>query len=60
VEDNLRGVKAMGLRVIRAPLLDLVELEGKLTVKHDSKELARLIARESRVLRRSWTRWFSG
>jgi len=60
VEDDLRGVKAMGLRVIRAPLLDLVELEGKLTVKHDSRELARLIARESRVLRRSWTRWFSG
>lgn len=60
VLDDLRGVKAMGLRVIRAPLLDLVELEGKLTVKHDSQKLARLIARESRVLRHSWTRWFSG
>lgn len=60
VHDDLRGVKTMGLRVIRAPLLDLVELEGKLTVKHDSQKLARLIARESRVLRHSWTRWFSG
>lgn len=60
VRDDLRGVKAMGLRVIRAPLLDLVEMEGKLTVKHDSGRLARVLARESRVLRRSWTRWFSG
>ncbi len=60
VRDDLRGVKAMGLRVVRAPLLDLVEMEGKLTVKHDSGRLARLLARESRVLRRSWTRWFSG
>ncbi|MCX7750183.1 MAG: uridine diphosphate-N-acetylglucosamine-binding protein YvcK [Candidatus Bipolaricaulota bacterium] len=60
VRDDLRGVKAMGLRVIRAPLLDLVEMEGKLTVKHDPERLARLLARESRVLRRSWTRWFSG
>jgi len=46
--------------VIRAPLLDLVEVEGKLTVKHDPQKLARVVAREARVLHHSWTRWFSG
>ncbi len=60
VADDLRGAKTMGLRVIRAPLLQLVEIEGKLTVKHDPHKLARVLARESQALRRSWTRWFSG
>ncbi|MDD3748783.1 MAG: 2-phospho-L-lactate transferase CofD family protein, partial [Candidatus Bipolaricaulis anaerobius] len=60
VLDDLRGAKALGLRVIRAPLLDLVEVEGKLTVKHDPQKLARVVAREARVLHHSWTRWFSG
>lgn len=60
VEDDLRGAKTMGLRVIRAPLLQLVEMEGRATVKHDPHMLARIVAREARALRRSWTRWFSG
>ncbi len=60
VRDDLRGVRALGMRVIRAPLLEIVEIEGKQTVKHDPHRLARVLAREARVLRRSWTRWFSG
>ncbi|HEU67712.1 MAG TPA: YvcK family protein, partial [Candidatus Acetothermia bacterium] len=60
VVDDLRGVKAFGMRVVRAPLLEIVEIEGKRTVKHDPQKLARVLAREARVLRRSWTRWFSG
>lgn len=60
VVDDLRGAKTRGLRVIRAPLLQLVEMEGKITVKHDPHKLARIVAREAQALRRSWTRWFSG
>lgn len=60
VRDDLRGAKTFGLRVIRVPLLEIVELEGKPTVKHDPHKLARVLARESRALRHSWTRWFSG
>jgi len=59
VVDDLRGAKTMGLRVIRAPLLSVVELEGKPTVKHDPEKLGRLLASECRSFRRSWTRWFS-
>jgi uncharacterized cofD-like protein len=59
VSDDLRGAKTFGLRVIRAPLFEIVELEGKPTVKHDPHKLAKVLAREARVLRRSWTRWFS-
>lgn len=59
VKDDLRGAKTLGLRVIRAPLLAVVEMEGKPTVKHDPLKLAKLLSRESRALRRSWTRWFS-
>ncbi len=59
VRDDLHGPNTFGLRVIRAPLLQLVEVEGKLTVKHDPFKLAKLIAKESNVLKRSWTRWFS-
>ncbi|HAZ27469.1 TPA: hypothetical protein DCY67_02470 [Candidatus Acetothermia bacterium] len=60
VRDDLRGAKTFGLRVIRAPLFEIVEMEGKPTVKHDPQVLARVLAREARALRRSWTRWFSG
>lgn len=59
VEDDLRGARTWGLRVIRAPLLGVVEAEGKPTIKHDPEKLAQLLARESRVLRHSWTRWFN-
>lgn len=59
VKDDLRGAKTFGLRVIRAPLLAVVEMEGKPTVKHDPMKLAKLLSRESRALRHSWTRWFS-
>jgi uncharacterized cofD-like protein len=59
VPDDLGGAKTFGLRVIRAPLFEIVEMEGKPTVKHDPYTLAKVLAREARVLRRSWTRWFS-
>ncbi len=59
VKDDLRGAKTFGMRVIRAPLLTVVEMEGKPTVKHDPMKLAKLLSRESRALRHSWTRWFS-
>ncbi|MBC7221494.1 YvcK family protein [Candidatus Bipolaricaulota bacterium] len=59
VKDDLRGAKTFGMRVIRAPLLSVVEMEGKPTVKHDPLKLAKLLSRESRALRHSWTRWFS-
>ena len=59
VRDDLRGAKTFGLRVIRAPLLSVVEMEGKPTLKHDPLKLAKLLSRESKALRRSWTRWFS-
>lgn len=59
VKDDLRGAKTFGMRVIRAPLLAVVEMEGKPTVKHDPLKLAKLLSRESRALRHSWTRWFS-
>lgn len=59
VQDDLRGPKTFGMRVIRAPLLAVVEMEGKPTVKHDPLKLAKLLTRESRALRRSWTRWFN-
>ncbi|MGY4707231.1 gluconeogenesis factor YvcK family protein [Candidatus Bipolaricaulota sp. J31] len=58
VRDDLRGPKAMGLRVIRAPLLSVVEIGGKPTVKHDPVKLARVLVEETRAFRRSWTRWF--
>jgi uncharacterized cofD-like protein len=59
VRDDLRGPRTFGLRVIRAPLLAMMEIDGKTTVKHDPLKLARLLSQESRALRRSWTRWFS-
>jgi uncharacterized cofD-like protein len=59
VKDDLRGAKTLGIRVIRAPLLMVVEMEGKPTVKHDPLKLAKLLTRESKALRHSWTRWFN-
>ncbi len=58
VQDDLRGPKAFGLRVIRASLLSVVEMEGKPTIKHDPMKLARILVEESGAFRRSWTRWF--
>lgn len=58
VIDDLRGPKAMGLRVIRAPLLALIEVEGRPTIKHDPAALGRVIAAHAPCFRRSWTRWF--
>lgn len=58
VVDDLRAGRTFGLRVIRAPLLSVVEIEGKPTVKHAPEKLARLLVRESHGFRRSWTRWF--
>lgn len=58
-QDDLGRTRVFGMRVIRAPLLTVVEMEGKPTVKHDPIKLAKLLSRESRALRRSWTRWFS-
>ncbi|HHE47979.1 MAG TPA: YvcK family protein [Candidatus Acetothermia bacterium] len=59
VVDDLRAGRTFGLRVIRAPLLSVVKIEGKPTIKHDPERLARLLVEESRGFRRSWTRWFS-
>ncbi|HDI11448.1 MAG TPA: uridine diphosphate-N-acetylglucosamine-binding protein YvcK [Candidatus Acetothermia bacterium] len=59
VQDDLWGPKAFGLRVIRAPLLSVVELEGKPTIKHDPVKLARVLVEETGAFRRSWTRWFT-
>ncbi|MBC7106450.1 MAG: YvcK family protein, partial [Firmicutes bacterium] len=59
VADDLRSGRAFGLRVIRAPLLSVVEIEGKPTIKHDPQRLARLLVEESRGFRRAWTRWFN-
>jgi uncharacterized cofD-like protein len=58
VQDDLYGRGAFGLRVIRAPLLTVVELEGKSTVKHDPARLTHLLADTARGFRHSWTRWF--
>ncbi|MGC9529130.1 MAG: gluconeogenesis factor YvcK family protein [Candidatus Bipolaricaulaceae bacterium] len=59
VVDDFVAKNTMGLRIIRAPLLHVVELEGKPTVKHNPHALARLLAHETAAFRRSWTRWFS-
>ncbi len=58
VNDDLQGNKAFGLRVIRAPLLSVVELEGKPTIKHDTALLGRVLTSHTGCFRRSWTRWF--
>ncbi|MFO8034292.1 MAG: uridine diphosphate-N-acetylglucosamine-binding protein YvcK [Candidatus Bipolaricaulota bacterium] len=60
VKDDLQGDRAYGLRVIRAPLMSVMEVSGKPTIKHDTAALARLLTSEARCFRRSWTRWFTG
>ncbi len=49
VEDDLRDDNKYGLNVIRADLLGIVELEGKPTVKHDPRKLAKAIAGNTRA-----------
>jgi len=45
VVNDLGGANEYGLRVVEADLLDVVELEGRATVKHHPERLARTIAR---------------
>lgn len=49
VEVDIVEPNAHGIRLIEADLLDVVELEGKPTVKHHSERLAEAIARCARV-----------
>jgi len=49
VKNDLSDGNKWGLAVVRASLLDIVELEGKPTVKHDAKKLAKLIAELSKA-----------
>ena len=49
VENDLSEENEWGLAVVRAPLVDVVELEGKPTVKHDAKKLAKLIVELSKA-----------
>ncbi len=49
VEDDIRDDNEYGLTVIRADLIGTAQLEGKLTVKHDPKKLARAIVENSRA-----------
>ncbi len=52
VKDDLEDGNEYELEVIREDLLGTIELEGKLTVKHDPHKLARAIVRHSRVFSR--------
>lgn len=52
VVDDLRDGNEYGLAVIRTDLLGTVEIEGKLTVKHDPKKLARAIVTHARAFSR--------
>jgi len=49
VDDLREGELPPGLRVIRAELLDIVELEGKPTIKHHPRKLARVIMEQAKV-----------
>jgi len=44
VENDLGSPNEYGLEMVEAELLDIIELEGKLTVKHHSQKLAQTIA----------------
>jgi uncharacterized cofD-like protein len=48
VVNDVTGDNEFGMEVIEVDLLDLVELEGKLTVKHHPQKLARTIVRCAR------------
>ena len=52
VRDDLDERNEYGLEAIREDLLGTIELEGKLTVKHDPHKLARVIVRHSRAFSR--------
>lgn len=43
VKDDITVDNEYGLKIIREDLLEVVELEGKKTIKHDSDRLAKLI-----------------
>jgi uncharacterized cofD-like protein len=53
VHDDLRSGREFDLEVIRADLLRVVPIEGKLTIKHDPRKLARVLAKSSRAFARS-------
>ena len=44
IEDVIDEKNKYGMSVIRAKLLETIELEGKLTIKHDPRALAQVIA----------------
>jgi len=52
IKDDLEAGNEYGLEAIREDLLGTIELEGKLTVKHDPHKLARAIVRHSRAFSR--------
>jgi uncharacterized cofD-like protein len=52
VTDDLEAGNKYGLQGIREDLLGTLELEGKLTVKHDPYKLTRVIVRHSRAFSR--------
>ena len=49
VRDDLDTSNAYALKVIRADLIGTAEWEGKETIKHDSRKLARVLVRETRA-----------
>ncbi len=52
VKDDLGEENEYRLQVIRADMLGMIELEGRLTVKHDPRKLARVIVRHARAFSR--------
>ncbi|UCF10224.1 MAG: uridine diphosphate-N-acetylglucosamine-binding protein YvcK [Candidatus Bipolaricaulota bacterium] len=53
VRDDLGPDHDAELEIVRADLLRVVPIEGRLTIKHDPRRLARAIARSSRAFTRS-------
>lgn len=47
VEDDITTDNKYGLQILREDLLQVVELEGKKTIKHDSDKLAKLIVKNA-------------
>ncbi len=52
VKDDLGEENEYRLQVIRADMLGMIELEGRLTVKHDPRKLTRVIVRHARAFSR--------
>lgn len=52
VKHDLEEENEYRLQVIRADMLGMIELEGKPTVKHDPRKLARVIVRHARAFSR--------